>query len=89
MKMTPEQRRRVKAHNAERDAILLSGDIEDLVAFYRRNGGPPLSPEAYPIMFHKVRTAVLAIPIHLREESKRWLYERGMTSYDDGELGRK
>jgi hypothetical protein len=74
--------------NAERDAILISGDLDAMLAFVRRQRPDftPTSPEVLEIMLHKGRTAVRSLPMEMRSASKRWLVERGYGSYDDGDV---
>ena len=64
-------------------------DKEKLMAFYTDNGGPPEIVEDDTVFWgsvHKAITAIPSIPLEKRKESKKWLDEHNMTSWDDGEL---
>jgi len=75
--------------NAERNAALLTGDIE-IVRAFRDKWNPhlpkPSDPEIELASMHKAITSVLALPIEYRRASKRWLNARGYQSDDDGDL---
>jgi hypothetical protein len=79
----------IEKFNAERDAILLKGDLDDVLAFVRRQEPDyvPMNRHVLEIMLHKSRTAVASLPMEVRAASKRWLIERGYQPYDDGDVG--
>jgi len=74
---------------AERDAVLIDGDLDKMIAFhqiyYSRRPVPPR--ETVEVSLHKARTAVLSLPAEVRAASKAWLEERGYKSMDDGDVG--
>jgi hypothetical protein len=74
----------------ERDDALLSLDKEQLLAYARKWGVNlsyiPKSDELFWVSIHKARTAATSLPIAARQESKRWLHERGYQSMDDGDV---
>ena len=77
----------IAAYNAERDAVLASDDLGRFIAFSEKNLQQPFSSrEVAEIAMHKMRTAVPAVPRMLRVTSYRWLTERGMKTWDDGDL---
>lgn len=73
--------------NAERDAALLTLDADTIKAFMRKHD-IPVNPkeDVFWASIHKARTASVTLPREARIESKRWLDERGLTSWDDGDL---
>jgi hypothetical protein len=75
--------------NAERNAALLTGDINVVRAFRDKwNPNAPRSSnlEVELASMHKVITAVVALPIEYRRQSKQWLIAHGYRSDDDGDL---
>jgi hypothetical protein len=72
----------IKAFVKERDAMLLSMDLERLQAFYQKHnqGTPRMSPEAAEIALHKARSAATSLPDDARTFSENWLKERGYSS---------
>jgi hypothetical protein len=75
--------------NAERGAILLKGDLDDVLAFVLRQEPDyvPMNRHVLEIMLHKSRTAVASLPMEVRAASRSWLIERGYQPYDDGDVG--
>lgn len=77
----------IAAWRDERDAVLLGGDIDALVAHMRKWGSPvPPNREVAEIALHKARTACLSLPMAERSLSKGWLFARGMTAMDEGDV---
>lgn len=75
--------------NAERNAALLTGDIDVVRAFRDKwNPGAPMSsdPEIELASMHQAITAVVTLPIEYRRQSKQWLIAHGYQSHDDGDL---
>lgn len=72
---------------AERDAALLSLDRTTIEAFCR-DYGLPISPQEdiFWATVHKARTAAKTMPMAARSLSKRWLLDRGLTAWDDGDV---
>jgi hypothetical protein len=72
----------------ERDAVLVSGDLDKLLAMVRRSRPDfvPMGRDVLEVMLHKARTAVVSLPAELRGASKAWLLERGYESWDDGNV---
>jgi hypothetical protein len=75
--------------NAERNAALLTGDIDVVRAF--RNKWNPGAPQPSNLTvelaaMHKAITAIVTLPIEYRRQSKQWLTEHGYQSEDDGDL---
>lgn len=82
-------REEIKAFNDKRDAVLLKGDLDEVEALSSENTNgkmKPTSREVTEIMLHKCRTAVKSLPIELRQASKKWLLDRGMKFFDDGDV---
>jgi hypothetical protein len=75
--------------NAERNAMLLKGDLDELLAFVRREKPDyvPTDRHVLEILLHKSRTGVASLPIEVRAASKCWLIERGYRPWDDGDVG--
>ena len=73
---------------AERDAMLLKGDLDEVLAFVRRDHPDyvPMNRHVLEVMLHKSRTAVHSLPMEVRTASKRWLIERGYQPWDDGDV---
>jgi hypothetical protein len=78
----------IAKYNVERDAILLKGDLDELLAFLRRQrpNYVPTDRHVLEIMLHKSRTGVASLPMEVRAASKRWLLERGYQPHDDGDV---
>jgi hypothetical protein len=75
------------AYLAERDAMLLRGDPDELMVFMRKhNLHQPSCREAAELTLHKTITGVMSLPLEYRLKSKAWLDARGYHSLDDGEL---
>ena len=78
----------IKSFVAERDEMLLSMDLDRLIAFHvKHNPKLPIpSRQVAELLLHKARTGAKSLPIEARLESKRWLAGRGLSSMDDGDL---
>lgn len=79
----------IAAFVAERDAMLIDGDLDAVEAFFRKhnpNMATSSSRKVTEIMLHKARTAALSLPKAMRRASKHWLERRGYKSFDDGDL---
>ena len=79
---------KIKAFVAERDAVLIEGNLEGLRAFsVKHNPGFEIPPDdILEVSLHKARTGAKSLPLALRQASKKWLLERGSSSLDDGDL---
>lgn len=89
MPLTPQQQAEVKAFVAERDAMLMKCDVDEMLAFHAKHNPdvpPPTTREVAEITLHKARTAAKSLPIDARRLSKKWLSERGYKSHDDGDI---
>ena len=74
---------------AERNAALLTGDIDVVRAFREKwhPGDPVLStPEVELAAMHKAITAIVTLPLEYRRRSKQWLTAHGLRCDDDGDL---
>jgi hypothetical protein len=69
----------IKAFVKERDTVLMTGDIDKVMAFHRKHNplGSPLAREIVEIGMHKARTAALSLPLAERVKSRKWLSSRG------------
>lgn len=79
----------IKAFCKERDEMLLACDVDRMMAFHAKHN--PDSPgfssrEVAETALHKARTGVQSLPAEERLKSKRWLRDRGYSSFDDGDL---
>lgn len=71
----------------ERDAAFLSLDRAQIEAFAAKYGiALSRHDEVFWASVHKGRTAAKHLPTEARAESKRWLLERGYSSFDDGDI---
>ncbi len=71
----------------ERDEVLMSGDLDRVVAYLTKYSGyAPSSRKVAEIALHKARTGAKSLPLEMRKASKAWLVERGYKSFDDGDL---
>lgn len=71
-------------YNRVRDAMLLAGDVDGLLAFHRRYRLPmPRNRMVAEIEMHKCRTAVITLPREAREASRKWLLDRGYMPWGD------
>lgn len=77
----------IAGYVAERDAAFLSLDRATIEAFCRTYG-LPISPkeDVFWGTVHKARTGAKTLPLEARSLSKRWLTERGLESWDDGDV---
>ena len=79
----------INAFVAERDAMLLKCDVDEMLAFFAKwnpDLPAPTCREVAERMLHKARTASKGLPITDRQKSKEWLAARGSSSFDDGDL---
>jgi hypothetical protein len=79
----------VAAFIIERDAVLLSGDVNRCVAFmlkFNPELSAPSSYEVAEISMHKAITAAKSLPMDYRVKSYRWLVNRGYSTFDDGDV---
>lgn len=77
----------LESYCRERDEILLSGDVDKIIAFDMKYN-PVYNPNKRiaEIVMHKARTGCKTLPIEARRLSKQWLEEHGWRSLDDGDL---
>jgi hypothetical protein len=71
----------INEYCARRDAALL-GDLDCFIAFAESQGNAFSTRLSAEITQHKMRTAVVTLPIELRRASWRWLTERGYQAWD-------
>lgn len=78
----------IKTFVKERDAALLSLDVDRVIALHVKHnpGLPTPSREVMELSMHKAITAARSLPREFRMSSKKWLQERGSTSMDYGDL---
>jgi hypothetical protein len=69
----------VKARNEA-----LQGSLKDFTEFTRSVGWA--HPCVIEISYHQLRTACVTLPMELRSKSKKWLLDRDMKSWDDGDV---
>jgi len=87
--MTHEQSAEIAEFVKERDEMLMSLDVDRMLAFHEKHNpavGAPSNRNVCLISMHKARTAAKTLPIEARRLSRDWLTERGYTSLDDGDL---
>jgi hypothetical protein len=63
---------------AERNKAI-GGTLNEFTAYAIKHGQIPSDPEIYEISYHKCRTALMSLPIEIRQASKDWLNQRGYT----------
>lgn len=77
----------IRDYVAERDAALLSLDRATIEAFCIEYGlGISSKDDTFWATVHKARTAAKTLPLEARSLSKAWLTERGLESWDDGDV---
>ena len=77
----------IKDFIKQRDAMLMTGDIDMMIDFLKQHDLPlPTSRAAAEVTLHKTRTAAVFLPMETRSESKRWLIKRGYQPLDDGDV---
>lgn len=87
MPITKAQDRQIKIYCKKRDAMLMHRDVDKLIAFKVQHKIPLCSTrQVEEIGMHKAITAVRALPLKFRQQSKKWLIARGYSSLDDGDL---
>ena len=85
--VTEQVQAEIAAFVVERDEVFLSMDRQRILDFYTRYEIPrPSSEEVMWASVHKARTGNRNLPMEARSESKRWLLERGYSSFDDGDV---
>jgi hypothetical protein len=87
--MDEEIRAEIAAFTKERDEMLMSLDVDQMIAFHEKHNpsiGAPSNREVCLISMHKARTAAKSLPKDARRLSRDWLHSRGFTSLDDGDL---
>ena len=80
----------IKDFVRERNEVLLTGDINKVVAFQKKHS-PNIDWDLMPLLhkiagMHKAITAVPSLPREHRMKSKHWLIQHGYKSMDDGDL---
>jgi hypothetical protein len=60
--------------------IAIGGTFEEFKTYAIKMGQVPTHPEAMEIMYHKCRTALTILSDEVRQESHKWLLERGYQS---------
>lgn len=65
---------------AERDKAI-AGTYEEFKSYAIKMGQVPSNPEAFEIMYHKCRTALIFLPKEVRQASHIWLVERKYGSW--------
>lgn len=80
----------IKKFLKERDAALLSGDLDKVMAFYKKWNGlvAPAVParDIVEIGMHKAITGATSLPMTARQKSRQWLLEKGYKALDDGDV---
>ena len=79
----------IAAFLKERDAVLLTGDVDKVLAFWRKfnpHMREPSSRQVAEAAMHKAITASRTLPIEVRRTSKQWLEAHGSRSFDDGDV---
>lgn len=77
----------IKEYTKIRNKKLESDNKEDWIELYKIAGHPiPENEIVFLASVHKARTAIPALSLSKRLESKKWLNEHGFYSFDDGEL---
>ena len=77
----------IKKFIAARDAVLMTGDVDKVMAFFKEHNGHEItSREVSEVTMHKAITAVTSLPREYRAKSKAWLLDNGYSSFDDGDL---
>ena len=78
---------KIKAYNAERNAMLMRRDVDHMIAWCQQRCTPiPSTRAACEILMHKSITAITSLQMEMRSESKRWLLARSCTALDDGDV---
>jgi hypothetical protein len=76
----------VKAYLKYRDEVLLSGDVERVIKLLKESYGAAPTHAAAERAMHQAITAALSLPMEHRIKSKKWLSDRGLDSWDDGDI---
>lgn len=70
----------IQNYVAERDRLVIEGDMDKIIAFMRKHN-PNLqyfpNKETAEIMLHKCRVAIKSIPEEMRKASEEWLKAHG------------
>lgn len=64
-----------------RDKAIM-GTLEEFITYAIVMGQVASDPTVYEIMYHKCRTAVMSLPIEIRQTSKDWLIAHNYKSLD-------
>jgi hypothetical protein len=73
----------------DRDEALLSLDRAKIEAYMTKYGEAdslPKDDRVFWMSIHKARTGARTLPMEARSLSKQWLTERGLSSFDDGDV---
>jgi hypothetical protein len=78
-------KKKIQDYVKKRNEVLLKGDVDSFIALLveANPGITPPPPHIAEISLHKAHTAVLSLPLPLRQASKQWLTERGYTALAD------
>jgi hypothetical protein len=78
----------IENYVAERDEALLSLDEAKIRAMFLKFNGRDIEAkgDVFWGAMHKAITGATSLPIEFRKASKAYLTERGLHSFDDGEL---
>lgn len=79
----------IKKWLKERDEVLLSGDIDQMVAFYKKHSPDRFIPASRDVLEHSMHLAITgakSLPLEYRQKSKQWLTSRNYLSMDEGDL---
>lgn len=70
-------------HNERKELkrILEEFDVESAKTLYAKNGGRGVSEDAVIVGLHKARVMAKFIDEKLREDSRKWLEDRGSSPY--------
>ena len=73
---------KIKDYTQARDKACM-GTLEDFKAFAAKHN---MKAEILEITYHKMRTAIVTLPMQERILSKAWLHDHGYSSLDDGDV---
>lgn len=78
----------IKRFTAQRDEAFLSLDEQKIRNFCIKWNGHdmPTNMEVFWRAVHKAITGNMNLPIEFRKKSKKYLIDRGLMSFDDGDL---
>jgi hypothetical protein len=83
-----ESNRQIREFIDERNKAFLSLDEKTIRDFHLKwnQREMPADMNVFWGSVHKAITGVRTLPIEFRRSSKKWLSERGLSSFDDGDL---